>query len=71
MTDPEGRSYEEVIYAVAVAVFSRHGFAMAMLAPLVIISLIPVGPGGALFVVGIYLVEAIVYAAIQRHRRGV
>jgi hypothetical protein len=71
MTDPEGRSYEEVIYAVAVALFSRHGFAMALLAPLVIISLIPMGPVGVLLVVVIYLVEAIVYVAIQRHRRGV
>jgi hypothetical protein len=71
MTDPEGRSYEEVVYAVAVALFSRHGFAMAMLAPLAVIALIPMRSGGVLVVVVIYLVEAIAYAAIQRRRRSV
>jgi hypothetical protein len=71
MTDPEEEpSREEAIYSIVFAFLKRHGFAIALIAPLGLISLVPMGSAGVLVVLVIYLGEAIVYSAIQRKGRS-
>jgi hypothetical protein len=63
-------SREDAVYGTMAAFLRRHGFLIAAAAPLVLITLVPMGPASVLVVVLIYLGEAIVYAAVQRRRRG-
>jgi len=71
MTDQdEGPSREEAFYLAATAFLKRHGFLIALVAPVVFVSLVPAGAAAPLIILLTYLGEAIVYAAIQRVRRG-
>ncbi len=71
MSDQDERpSREEAFYESAAAFLKQHGFLIALLAPIVFISLAPVGSAAPLLILVTYLGEAIVYAAIQRLRRG-
>ena len=71
MTDQhEGPTREEAFYEAATAFLKRYGFMIAIAAPIVFISLVPVGSAAPLVILLTYLGEAIVYSAIQRVRRG-
>jgi hypothetical protein len=71
MTDQgAGPSREEAFYEAAAAFLKRHGFLIAVFAPVVFVSLVPVGAAAPLIILLAYLGEAIVYAAIQRAGRG-
>jgi len=71
MTDQgEEPTREEAFYAAATAFLRRHGFLIAVAAPVVFVSLLPVGTAAPLIVLLAYLGEAIVYGAIRRARRG-
>ena len=71
MTDQdEGPGREEAFYEAATAFLKRYGFMIAIAAPVVFISLVPVGAAAPLIILLTYLGEAIVYSAIQRVRRG-
>ena len=61
---------EDSAYATIAAFLRRYGLWIALLAPLAIISIVPLGEASVLFVVVIYLGEAIVYAAVRRRRLG-
>jgi hypothetical protein len=71
MTDPEiETSREDAFYADVVSFVRRHSFMIALIAPLVLLWLFPMGSGGVLLILVIYLGEAIAYGAMQRVRRG-
>jgi hypothetical protein len=63
-------SREDSLYETIAAFLRRYGLWIAMLAPLAIISIVPMGQAGVLLVVLIYLGEAVVYAAVRRGRLG-
>lgn len=72
MTEPEEQpSREEAIYSLVRTFLERYGFAIALVAPFVLLWLVPMGTGGVLVVLVIYLVEVIAYVGIQRRRRGI
>ena len=71
MTGRNGKpSREDAVYEVVAASVRRYGFAIALVAPFLLISLVPMGEAGVLLVVLIYLGEAIVYAALRSKRMG-
>jgi len=61
---------EDRAYATLFASLGRNAFAIALVAPFLLVSLFPVGPIGVLLVLLIYLGEAFFYLGLQR-RRGV
>jgi hypothetical protein len=61
---------EDSVYATIVAFQRRYGLWIALLAPLALISIVPMGQAGVLLVVLIYLGEAIVYAGVRSRRSG-
>ena len=61
---------EDSVYARIAAIQRRYGLWIALLAPLALISLVPMGQAGVLLVVLIYLGEAIAYVAVRRRRMG-
>ena len=61
---------EDSTYATIGAFLRRYVVHIALLAPLALISVVPMGPAGVLLVVLIYLGEAIVYAAVRSRRLG-
>jgi hypothetical protein len=61
---------EEAFYAAATAFLKQHGFLIAVAAPVVFVSLLPVGTAAPLIILLAYLGEAIVYGAIRRAGRG-
>ena len=60
----------ESLYATIAAFQRRYGLWIALLAPLAIIWIVPMGQAGVLLAVLIYLGEAIVYAAVRSRRIG-
>jgi hypothetical protein len=71
MTDQgEGPSREEAFYEAATAFLKRYGFMIAIAAPVVFVSLVPVGAAAPLVILVAYLGEAIIYSAIRRAGRG-
>jgi hypothetical protein len=67
----ERPSREDVVYGTIAAYLRRYAAWIVVLAPLALISLVPMGPAGVLVVMVIYLNEAIVYAAVRRRRQGI
>jgi hypothetical protein len=63
-------SREDSLYEAIAAFLRRYGLWIALLAPLALISIVPMGQAGVLLVVLIYLGEAIVYAAVRNRRLG-
>ena len=63
-------SREDSLYETIAAILRRYGLWIALIAPLVLISIVPMGQAGVLLVVLIYLGEAIVYAAVRSRRSG-
>jgi len=61
---------EDSLYETIAAFLRRYGLWIALLAPLAIISIVPMGQAGVLLVVLTYLGEAIVYAAARGRRLG-
>jgi hypothetical protein len=72
LTDPQDKpTREDSAYASRFGFLRRNGFLIALVAPLFLLSLVVKGPEFILLVAVIWLGEAIVYAAVQRRRRGV
>jgi hypothetical protein len=72
MTDPQDKpTREDVAYARLFALLRRYGFFIAVAAPLLLLSPFVTGGAFILLVALIGLGEAIVYASMQRRRRGV
>jgi hypothetical protein len=72
MTDPHDEpTREDAVYARLFAFLTRYGFFIAIAAPLLLLSPFVTGGAFILLVALIWLGEAIVYASVQRRRRGV